>query len=117
MNGGAHYRTSPDGIMEAQMVGRVQKDATQGRKSEEPWKGQPFTNFDWSYFIPNTSPPTFELGFRMKYRKIFTVEVASLNFHTQLFPDILAFGALVMEPFQIEVIRKDFFGIFAGALL
>ena len=29
MNGGAHYRRSLDGIMEARMVEEVQKDATQ----------------------------------------------------------------------------------------
>ena len=32
MNGGAHYRKSPDGIMEARTVEEVQKDAIQGRK-------------------------------------------------------------------------------------
>ena len=57
MNGGAHYQRSPDGIMEARTVEGVQRDATQGRKPEEPWKGQPFTNFDWGYFIPNTIYP------------------------------------------------------------
>ena len=46
MNGGAHYQRSPGSIMEARMVGEVQKDASQGRKSEEPRKGWPFMNFD-----------------------------------------------------------------------
>ena len=78
MNGGAYYRRSSDGIMEARTVGGVQKDATQGRKPEEPWEGQPFTNFGWGYFIPNTSLPTFEFGFRMK-------EVQK-NFHSQSCP-------------------------------
>ena len=55
MNGETHDWRSPDGIMEARTVGGVRKDATQGWKPEEPWKGQPFTNFDWGYFIPNTS--------------------------------------------------------------
>ena len=59
MNGGAHYRRSPDGIMEAQMFRIVQKDAIQGRKPEEPWKGRPFTNFGWGYFIPNKSYSVF----------------------------------------------------------
>ena len=53
MNGGAHYWRSPDGIMEAQTVGGVQKDIAQGRKPEEPRKGRPFTNFSWGYFILN----------------------------------------------------------------
>ena len=57
---------SSDGIMEARIVGGVQKEAAQGWKPEEPWEGRRFTNFDWGYFIPNTSPPTFEFGFRMK---------------------------------------------------
>ena len=39
--------------MEAQTVDEVQKDATQGQKLEKPWKGWPFTNFGWGYFIPN----------------------------------------------------------------
>ena len=52
MNGGAHYRRSLNGILQARTVGGVQKDATQGRKLEEPWKGRPFTNFGWGYFIP-----------------------------------------------------------------
>ena len=55
MNGGAHYWRSPDGIVKAQTIGGVQKDIAQGRKPEEPWKGRPFTNFDWGYFIPNTT--------------------------------------------------------------
>ena len=54
MNGGAHYRRSPDGIIEARTVEGVQKDATQGRKPEKPWKDRPFTNFGLGYFIPNT---------------------------------------------------------------
>ena len=54
MNGGAHHRRSPDGIMKAQTVEEVRKDATQGRKPEESWKGRPFTNFGRGYFIPNT---------------------------------------------------------------
>ena len=66
VNGGAHYRRSPDGNMEARTVEGVQKDATQGRKPEKPWKGRSFTNFSWGYFTSNTSPPTFEFGFRMK---------------------------------------------------
>ena len=53
MNGGAHYWRSLDDIMEARTVGGVRKDATQGRKSEEPRKGRPFMNFGWGYFIPN----------------------------------------------------------------
>ena len=57
---------SPDGIMEARMVGGVRKDATQGQKLEEPWKGRPFTNFGWGYFIPNISTPTFKFEFQMK---------------------------------------------------
>ena len=52
--------------MEARIVGGVQKDAAQDRKSEESWEGWLLANFDWGYFIPNTSPPTFEFGFRMK---------------------------------------------------
>ena len=63
MNGGAHYWRSPDGIMEARTVGGIQRDTGQGRKPEEPWEGRPFMNFDWGYFIPNTSPPTSEFGF------------------------------------------------------
>ena len=47
MNGGAQCRRSLDGIMEARMIEEVQKDAIQGRKSEEPWKGRPFSNFGW----------------------------------------------------------------------
>ena len=35
------------------MVEGVQKDITQGRKPIKPWKGRPFANFDWGYFIPN----------------------------------------------------------------
>ena len=66
MNGGAYYWRSPNGIMEVRTVEGVQKDATQGQKPEKPWKGQSFTKFDWGYFIPNTSPPTFEFEFRMK---------------------------------------------------
>ena len=31
------------------------------------------------YFIPNTSPPTSEFEFRMKYREIFAAEVVPLN--------------------------------------
>ena len=54
MNGGAHCRRSPDGIMEARTVGGVQKDIAQGQKPEEPMEGWPFTNFDRGYFIPNT---------------------------------------------------------------
>ena len=103
-------------LVEARTAGGVQKDAAQGRKPEEPWEGRSLTNFDWDYFIPNTSP-TFEFEFRMKYRKIFAAEVAFLDFRTRLFPGILAFGALVLESFQIEGIRKDFFEISAGALL
>ena len=108
---------SPDGITEAQIVEGVQKDAAQGQRPEEPWEGRPLMNFSWGYFIPNISPPTFEFGFRMKYREIFTVEVAFLDFRTRLFPDILTFGMLVLESFQIEVIQKDFFRISTGALL
>ena len=55
MNGEAHDWRSPDGIMEARTVGGVWKDATQGWKPKEPWKGWPFMNFGWGYFIPNTS--------------------------------------------------------------
>ena len=66
MNREAHCQRSLNGIMEARTVEGVQKDATQGRKPEKPWKSQPFTNFGWGYFTPNTSPPTFEFGFRMK---------------------------------------------------
>ena len=66
MNGEAHCQRSPDGIMEAQTIEGVQKDTTQGRKPEKSWKGWSFTNFGWGYFIPNTSPPTFEFEFRMK---------------------------------------------------
>ena len=112
-----NYWRSPDGTVEARTVGGVQKDTAQGRKPEESWEGWPLTNFGQSYFLPNTSPPTSEFGFRMKYREIFIAEVASLDFCTRLFPDILAFGALMLESFQIEEIRKDFFRIFTGALL
>ena len=66
MNGEAHYQRSPDGIIEARTVEEVQKDAIQDRKPEKPLKGRPFTNFDWAYFISNTSPPTSEFGFQMK---------------------------------------------------
>ena len=52
-NGGAHYWRSPDGIMEAQTVGGVQKDAAQGQKLEEPQESRLFMNFDRGYFIPN----------------------------------------------------------------
>ena len=45
MNGGAHHRRSSDGIMEARTVEEVQKDATQGQKSEKSWNSRPFTNF------------------------------------------------------------------------
>ena len=62
---GRHWR-SLDGTVEARTVGGVQKDAAQGRKPEESWEGWPLTNFGWGYFIPNTSPPTFEFEFRMK---------------------------------------------------
>ena len=54
---------SPDGTVEARIAGGVQKDAAQGRKPEESWEGWPLTNFGWSYFIPNTSPPTSEFEF------------------------------------------------------
>ena len=37
-------------------------------------------------------------------------------FRTRLFPDILLFGASVLESFQIKKIRKDFFEIFSEAL-
>ena len=57
MNGGAHYQRNPDGILEAQTIEGVQRDTTQGRKSEEPWKGRSFTNFGWGYFIPNMTHP------------------------------------------------------------
>ena len=63
MNEEARYQRSSDGIMEARTVEGVQKDATQGLKQEKHWKGQPFTNFGWGYFIPNTSPLTFKFGF------------------------------------------------------
>ena len=55
MNGAAHYQRSPDSIMEARTVREVQKDTAQGRKLKEPWKGRPFMNFGWGYFIPNTN--------------------------------------------------------------
>ena len=55
MDGGAHYRRSPDGIMKARTVGGVQKDIAQGRKLEESMEGRPFMNFGWGYFIPNKS--------------------------------------------------------------
>ena len=64
MNGGAHYRRSLDGIMEARTVGEVQKDTTQGRKPEESWKGRPFMNFGWGYFIPNIT-----IGFQSHSKK------------------------------------------------
>ena len=50
MNGGAYYWRSLDGIMEAWTVEGAQKDATQGRKPEEPWKDWPFANFGWGVF-------------------------------------------------------------------
>ena len=57
---------SPDGIMEARTAGGVQKDVAQGQKPEELWESRPLMNFDWGYFISNTSLPTFEFGFQMK---------------------------------------------------
>ena len=108
---------SPDGIVEAQTAVGVQKDAAQGRKPEESWEGWPLTNFGWGYFIPNISSPTFEFGFRMKKVQKNFHSRSYLDFRTRLFSDILAFGALVLESFQIEVIRKDFFRIPAGASL
>ena len=99
-------------------VGGVQKDVAQGRNPEESWEGWPLTNFSWGYFIPNTSPLTSEFGFRMKkVQKNFHSRSCLLDFCTWLFPDILAFGALVLESFQIEATWKDFFEILAGALL
>ena len=87
---------SLDGIMEAQTVGEVQKDAAQGRKPEEPKEGRPLTNFGWGYFIPNTSLPTFEFKFRMKeVQRNFYSRSCSLDFRAQLPSDILAFDVRV----------------------
>ena len=63
VNGGAYYRRSLDDNMEARPIEGVQKDATQGRKSEKPWKGRPFTNFGRGYFIPNNpfNPECFRM--------------------------------------------------------
>ena len=63
MNREAHDWRSPDCIMEVRTVEGVQKDATQGQKLKKSWKGWLFTNFNWDYFTPNTSPPTFKFGF------------------------------------------------------
>ena len=85
--------------------------------SKKTLEGSAFYKLRLGIFYAQHQSPTFEFEFQMKYKKIFTAEVASLDFRTRLFPDILTFGMLVLEPFQIEAIRKDFFEIFAGALL
>ena len=87
----------------------------QGREPKEPQRIGLFQiSVGGGYFIPNTSPPTFEFRFRMKYREILTIEAALLDFCTRRLPGILTFGTLVLEPF-----RKRFllFEISAGAWL
>ena len=61
-------------------VGEVRKDVAQGWTSAESREGHSRYELRLEgYFIPSTSPPTFEFEFRMKYREIFTAEVAPLN--------------------------------------
>ena len=55
MNEEAHCRRSPDGVMEAQTIEGVQKDATQGRKSEKSWKGRSLQTLTGGILYPTKS--------------------------------------------------------------
>ena len=57
MDGEAHYRRSS----EARTVGGVQRDATQGRKPEKPWKSRSFTNFGRGVFYTQHQSPYFRV--------------------------------------------------------
>ena len=92
--------------LEIFVQGRMPAESREGHSRPELRLG--------GYFIPNTSPPTFEFELRMKYREVFYSRSCPLEFRARPPSEILTFNVRMPESFSNWCDPKRLFEISAG---